>query len=99
MSASHAIPVGRVGTLRNPDMWLVSPKYDLLLIIFSSALLAFPHIARTLYPSTIFVDLIVTMLIGGPHLFSPWNAISRLGNIGVTKNKTEATLIWSVFGI
>lgn len=72
MSSSHAIPATKVGTLHNPAMWLVGPKYDLLLIIFSSTLLVFPHIARTMYPSTIFVDLIVTMLIGGPHLFATY---------------------------
>ena len=38
MSATHAISAGRVGTLRNPDMWLVSPKYDLVLIIVPSTL-------------------------------------------------------------
>jgi hypothetical protein len=58
--------------LKNPDMWLVSPRYDLFLIIFSGALVLFPHISHTLFPSIIFVDLLVTMLIGGPHLFATY---------------------------
>lgn len=56
--------------LKNPDMWLVSPRYDLFLITFSAALVLFPHVSHTLFPSIIFVDLLVTMLIGG-HTCSP----------------------------
>jgi hypothetical protein len=58
--------------MKNPDMWLVSPRYDLLLIIFSAALIFFPHVSHALFPSIIFVDLLVTMLIGGPHLFATY---------------------------
>jgi len=54
------------------DIWLVSPFYDLTFIIFSSVLLVFPHISFELISSNIFVDLIVTMLIGGPHLFATY---------------------------
>ncbi|GIV61486.1 MAG: hypothetical protein KatS3mg044_0352 [Rhodothermaceae bacterium] len=54
------------------DLWLVSPAYDLSFIIFSSVLLVFPHISHAFLQSNIYVDLIVTMLIGGPHLFATY---------------------------
>jgi hypothetical protein len=57
----------------NPDVWLVSPKYDLVLIIFSSSLLIIPHFFSAIGGMTnIVVDLLVTALIGGPHLFATY---------------------------
>ncbi len=57
----------------NPDLWLVSPKYDLLLIIFSSSLLVIPHFFSAIGGMTnVVVDLLVTALIGGPHLFATY---------------------------
>jgi hypothetical protein len=57
----------------NPDFWLVSPKYDLLLIIFSSSLLIIPHFFSAIGGMTnVVVDLLVTALIGGPHLFATY---------------------------
>jgi hypothetical protein len=53
-------------------IWLVSPFYDLAFIILSAALAALPHVAHSLSRSTVFVDLAVTMLIGGPHLFATY---------------------------
>ncbi len=54
------------------ELWLVGPYYDLAFIIFSSALLFFPHVSHALSGSNIFVDLLVTMVIGGPHLFATY---------------------------
>jgi hypothetical protein len=57
----------------NPDLWLVSPKYDLVLIIFSSSLLIIPHFFSAIGGMTnVVVDLLVTALIGGPHLFATY---------------------------
>jgi hypothetical protein len=57
----------------NPDLWLVSPKYDLVLIIFSSSLLIIPHFFSAIGGMTnIIMDLLVTALIGGPHLFATY---------------------------
>jgi hypothetical protein len=57
----------------NPNLWLVSPKYDLLLIIFSSSLLIVPHFFSAIGGMTnVIVDLLVTALIGGPHLFATY---------------------------
>ena len=55
------------------DLWLVSPGYDLAFIIFSSALLIFPHLfSRFGELSNVAVDLVVTAFIGGPHLFATY---------------------------
>lgn len=66
----------RVELLERPtsrELWLVSPRYDLMFIIFSSALLIVPHLFAQLGGlSNIIVDLLVTALIGGPHLFATY---------------------------
>ncbi len=55
------------------DLWLVSPVYDLVFIIFSSALLILPHLfSRFGEFSNVAVDLVVTAFIGGPHLFATY---------------------------
>ena len=59
-------------TASTRNLWLVSPGYDLGFIILSAALLVFPHLSHALVGSNIGVDLIVTMLIGGPHLFATY---------------------------
>src|SRR5215203_2247827 len=54
-------------------LWLISPGYDLVFIIFSSALLVVPHLFAQLGgASNTVVDLIVTAFIGGPHLFATY---------------------------
>ena len=55
------------------DLWLVSPGYDLVFIIFSSALLILPHLFSQFCEfSNVAVDLVVTAFIGGPHLFATY---------------------------
>ena len=55
------------------DRWLVSARYDLLFIIFSSSLLIVPHLfARIGGMTNVAVDLAITALIGGPHLFATY---------------------------
>lgn len=62
-------------------LWLVSPAYDLTLIIFSSVLLVLPHLGSLLagqynlngvITPNMAIDLVVTALIGGPHLFATY---------------------------
>jgi hypothetical protein len=54
-------------------LWLISPGYDLAFIIFSSALLVVPHLFAQIGGfSNAIVDLLVTALIGGPHLFATY---------------------------
>lgn len=55
------------------ELWLISPRYDLLFIIFSSGLLIIPHLFSQLGGfSNVAVDLAITALIGGPHLFATY---------------------------
>jgi hypothetical protein len=55
------------------DLWLVSPGYDLVFIIFSNALLIVPHtFAHFGEFSNVTVDLVVTAFIGRPHLFTTY---------------------------
>ncbi len=65
------LPIG-ARALPREELWLVGPFYDLAFIIFSAALLLFPHISHAFSGSNIFVDLLVTMVIGGPHLFATY---------------------------
>lgn len=54
-------------------LWLVSRNYDLIFITFSSVLLVVPHLfANVGGLSDVLVDLAVTGLIGGPHLFATY---------------------------
>ena len=58
--------------LGGQDIWLVSPFYDLTFITLSAILIIFPYLAYQLLGENIYVDLTVTMLIGGPHLFATY---------------------------
>jgi hypothetical protein len=65
-----AVPL--VTSLSRPGHWLVSRRYDLTFIILSVAVILFPHLTYRLIGKNIYVDLIVTVLIGGPHLFATY---------------------------
>ena len=68
-----ALPGSAAPRVSSKDLWLVSPGYDLVFIIFSSALLVVPHLfAQVGGLSNVIVDLAVTALIGGPHLFATY---------------------------
>ena len=69
-----ALPATEAATRpSSKDLWLVSPGYDLAFIIFSSALLVFPHLFSQFGElSNVAVDLVVTAFIGGPHLFATY---------------------------
>jgi hypothetical protein len=60
------------GDLTRPGTWLVSRGYDLAFIILSAAFVVFPHVSYALMGKNIYVDLTVTLLIGGPHLFATY---------------------------
>src|SRR3712207_8706036 len=58
--------------ISSKDVWLVSPFYDLVFIIFSSVLLVFPHLFSQLGGfSNVVVDLVVTAFLGGPAPLPP----------------------------
>ncbi len=69
LDGSHA---GRPGDLVRQGRWLVSPGYDLVFIIFSAVLVLFPHASFLVLGKNLYVDLAVTLLIGGPHLFATY---------------------------
>jgi hypothetical protein len=71
----------RPGIAQRPDrpgespasaLWLVSRGYDLTFVTLSAILIAFPYAAKALLEKNVYVDLVVTMLIGGPHLFATY---------------------------
>jgi hypothetical protein len=71
LTTLSATAVSRSASKR--DLWLVSPGYDLVFIIFSSVLLIFPHLFSQFGKlSNVAVDLVVTAFIGGPHLFATY---------------------------
>ncbi len=59
-------------SLSRHGIWLVSPFYDLFFITLSATLVIFPHLTYRFLGQNIYVDLTVTMLIGGPHLFATY---------------------------
>ena len=72
MVTQKGVATVRVETAK-PDLWLISPGYDLLFIIFSSSLLIIPHLFSQIGGfSNVAVDLAITALIGGPHLFATY---------------------------
>lgn len=58
--------------LRGASNWLVSPRYDLSFIVGSAVLVLCSHATYRVFGSNLAVDLIVTLLIGGPHLFATY---------------------------
>jgi hypothetical protein len=58
--------------LTQQGLWLVGRGYDLAFIILSAALVVFPHLSFAVLGKNIYVDLTVTLLIGGPHLFATY---------------------------
>jgi hypothetical protein len=56
-----------------PDgLWLVDRRYDLTFIIGSAVLVLCSHLTYFVLGSNVAVDLVVTMLVGGPHLFATY---------------------------
>ncbi len=60
------------GDLTRQGRWLISRTFDLTFITLSAALVLFPHLSFQVLGKNIFVDLAVTLLIGGPHLFATY---------------------------
>jgi hypothetical protein len=58
--------------LTRQGRWLVSPAYDLAFITFSALLVLFPQLSFAVLGKNVYVDLTVTLLIGGPHLFATY---------------------------
>jgi hypothetical protein len=74
-TATLAVPSLRTAepsSITRRGHWLVSPAYDLAFITFSAVLILFPHLTYMVMGKNIYVDLTVTVLIGGPHLFATY---------------------------
>jgi len=67
-----AAPSTQDRVLTRQGQWLISPFYDLTFIIFSAVVILFPHLTYQVIGKNIYVDLVVTVLIGGPHLFATY---------------------------
>lgn len=57
-----------VSASRSP--WIASPRWDLTWLILSAALVPLPILAHLALPEALHIDLLVTVLIGGPHMYA-----------------------------
>jgi hypothetical protein len=71
-SGTAGIAAAPPSSISKRGLWLVSPTFDLAFITLSAALVLFPHLTYMFIGKNIYVDLIITMLIGGPHLFATY---------------------------
>ncbi|MCM3876848.1 MAG: hypothetical protein NEA02_10555 [Thermoanaerobaculia bacterium] len=61
----------RVLTSSQPSQWIASPRWDLVCLTLSAALVAVPPLVHSLGKTTVGgVDLLITFLIGGPHMYA-----------------------------
>ncbi len=57
-----------VSAPRSP--WIAGARWDLTWLILSAALVPLPILAHLVLPQALHVDLLVTVLIGGPHMYA-----------------------------
>ena len=57
-----------VSTSRNP--WIAGARWDLTWLILSAALVPLPILAHRILPEALHIDLLVTVLVGGPHMYA-----------------------------
>lgn len=50
--------------------WIAAARWDLTWLILSAALVPLPILAHLVLPQALHVDLLVTILIGGPHMYA-----------------------------
>ena len=54
-----------------PSQWIANPRWDLVVLTLSAALVAVPPLVHSLGKTTAGgVDLLITLLIGGPHMYA-----------------------------
>lgn len=63
-------PVETAGVSAPRSPWIASPRWDLTWLILSAALVPLPILAHLVLPQALHVDLLVTVLIGGPHMYA-----------------------------
>ena len=50
--------------------WIANPRWDLTWLLLSAALVPLPILAHMVLPKALHIDLLVTILIGGPHMYA-----------------------------
>jgi hypothetical protein len=61
----------RVLAAPRPSQWIANPRWDLIWLTLSAILVAVPPLVRSLGRTTAGgVDLLITLLIGGPHMYA-----------------------------
>jgi hypothetical protein len=63
-------PVETLGVSASRSPWIANPRWDLTWLILSAALVPLPILAHLVLPQALHVDLLVTVLIGGPHMYA-----------------------------
>ena len=58
------------GTLAAPSPWIVSPRWDLSWLTFSALLVPLPILLHSFKIGPLGIDALVTLLIGGPHMYA-----------------------------
>jgi hypothetical protein len=57
-------------TLATPSPWIVSPRWDLSWLTFSALLVPLPILLHSFKIGPLGIDALVTLLIGGPHMYA-----------------------------
>ena len=103
MATSYALP----RTRRYTGGWLRSPSWDLIFISLSAVLVALPYSGYRLMTAlgiaaatgAAIVDLIVTLLIGGPHMYATFTRTVADPNFRANHRRIIATSILIPIGV
>ena len=103
MATSYALP----STRRFTGGWLRSPSWDLIFISLSAVLVALPYSGYRLMTAigiaaatgAAIVDLIVTLLIGGPHMYATFTRTVADPNFRANHRRDIATSILIPIGV
>jgi hypothetical protein len=63
-------PGETIGVSASRSPWIATPRWDLTWLILSASLVPLPVLAHLVLPQALHVDVLVTILIGGPHMYA-----------------------------
>jgi hypothetical protein len=63
-------PGETIGVPASRSPWIATPRWDLTWLILSASLVPLPVLAHLVLPQALHIDLLVTILIGGPHMYA-----------------------------
>src|SRR5215210_2903328 len=103
MATSYALP----STRREAGGWLRNPSWDLTFISLSAILVALPYSGYRLMTmlglsqdtGATIVDLVVTLLIGGPHMYATFTRTIADPNFRANHRRIIATSILIPLGV